>query len=130
MLNGFRSGIPKVMVSSKTIATEVVKDEPGLIVYKQQQEYTPRLAHFSKRVDSLISLSLDDQGKVKYHKDVSKPQRVSSLFQSLHRSKALFQRACNAFLVLSTTQFPQLAGCPHLLFLPSPNSTIRASTGY
>lgn len=58
------------MASSKTIATEVVTNEPNLIVYKQQQEYTPRVAHISKKVNSLISLTLDDEGKVKYHKDM------------------------------------------------------------
>lgn len=63
-------GIPKVMASSKTMATEVITNEPNLIVFKMQQEYTPRVAHFSKKVNSLISLTLDDEGKVKYHKDM------------------------------------------------------------
>ncbi|KAL9638586.1 MAG: hypothetical protein Q9164_001452 [Protoblastenia rupestris] len=63
-------GIPKVMASSKTFATEVVENKPELIVFKMQQEYTPRVVHFSKKVNSLVSLTLDDQGKVKYHKDM------------------------------------------------------------
>lgn len=63
------TGLPKLMASSKTIKTEVVEDTPTSIIYKQQQEYTPRVLHTSKRVNSLISLSLDDQGKVRYHKD-------------------------------------------------------------
>ena len=66
----FLVGIPKVMASSKTLATEVVSNEPNLLVFKMQQEYTPRVVHFSKKVNSLVSLTLDDQGKVKYHKDM------------------------------------------------------------
>ena len=58
------------MASSKTLATEVVSNEPNLLVFKQQQEYTPRVAHFSKKVNSLVSLTLDDHGRVKYHKDM------------------------------------------------------------
>ena len=46
-----------------------MKDEPDLIIFKQRHEYTLRGVHASRKVDSLISLSLDDQGKVKYHKD-------------------------------------------------------------
>lgn len=57
------------MASSKTLKTEIVHDAPTEIIYKQQQEYTPRVLHFSKPVNSLITLTLDDQGKVKYHKD-------------------------------------------------------------
>ena len=58
------------MASSKTLATEVVTDETTSIVFKMQQEYTPRVVHFSKKVNSLVSLTLDDQMKVKYHKDM------------------------------------------------------------
>ena len=58
------------MASSRTLATEVILNEPNSIIFKLQQEYTPRVAHFAKKVNSLVSLSLDDHQKVKYHKDM------------------------------------------------------------
>lgn len=64
------TGIPKVMASSKTLATEIVLSEPDKLIFKMRQEYTPRVAHFSKSVNSLITLTLDEEGKVKYHKDM------------------------------------------------------------
>lgn len=63
-------GIPKIMAKSQTLKTEVVDSQPDRIIFKLQQEYTPRLVHFSKPVNSLVTLTLDDQGKVKYHKDM------------------------------------------------------------
>lgn len=57
------------MASSKTLKTEIVHDSPTEIIYKQRQEYTPRLLQISKPVNSLISLTLDEMGQVKYHKD-------------------------------------------------------------
>jgi len=57
------------MASSKTLKTEIVHDSPTEIIYKQQQEYTPRLLQISKPVNSLITLTLDERGQVKYHKD-------------------------------------------------------------
>lgn len=63
-------GIPKVMSSSKTLATEIVVSEPHRLAFKMTQEYTPRIAHFSKPVNSLVTLTLDDEEKVKYHKDM------------------------------------------------------------
>jgi hypothetical protein len=63
-------GIPKVMAKSQTLKTEVVESQPDRIVFKLQQEYTPRVAHFSKAVNSLVTLSLDENEKVKYHKDM------------------------------------------------------------
>ncbi|KAI4848856.1 hypothetical protein E4T44_03693 [Aureobasidium sp. EXF-8845] len=63
-------GIPKVMAKSQTLKTEVVQSEKDRIIFKLQQEYTPRVIHFSKPVNSLITLTLDDQGKIKYHKDM------------------------------------------------------------
>ena len=63
-------GIPKVMSTSRTLATEVVSNAPTEIVFKMKQEYTPRIIHFSKPVNSLVSLTLDEHGKVKYHKDM------------------------------------------------------------
>ncbi|KAI9676452.1 MAG: hypothetical protein M1817_000609 [Caeruleum heppii] len=63
-------GIPKIMASSKTLAFEIVSDKPTEIVFKLRQEYTPRVMHFTKPVNSLVSLTLDERGKVKYHKDM------------------------------------------------------------
>ena len=63
-------GIPKVMASSKTLATEIVSNTDTQIAFKMKQEYTPRLVHFSKPVNSLVTLTFDEQGKVKYHKDM------------------------------------------------------------
>ncbi|KAK5162448.1 hypothetical protein LTR04_003722 [Oleoguttula sp. CCFEE 6159] len=63
-------GIPKIMASSKTLKTEVISSKPSEIIFKLQQEYTPRILHFSKPVNSLITLTLDEQGKVRYHKDM------------------------------------------------------------
>ncbi|KAI9834525.1 MAG: hypothetical protein M1819_002901 [Sarea resinae] len=63
-------GIPKLFASSKTIKTETVASTPQEIVFKLQQEYTPKLLRMSKAVNSLVSLTLDDEGKVKYHKDM------------------------------------------------------------
>ena len=63
-------GIPKLFASSKTLKTEVVLSEPKELAFKMQQEYTPKVAKFSKPVNSLITLTLDDEGKVKYHKDM------------------------------------------------------------
>lgn len=58
------------MASSKTLATEIVSSTEHEIVFKMTQEYTPRVVHFSKAVNSLVSLTLDDKGKVRYHKDM------------------------------------------------------------
>ncbi len=64
------TGIPKVMASSKTLATEIVSNTDTQIAFKMKQEYTPRLVHFSKPVNSLVTLTFDEHGKVKYHKDM------------------------------------------------------------
>lgn len=63
-------GIPKIMASSKTLATEVVINTDKELSFKLRQEYTPRVAHFTKPVNSLVTLTFDEQGKVKYHKDM------------------------------------------------------------
>jgi hypothetical protein len=36
-------GIPKIMGSSKTLATEVVKSKEGEVLFKLRQEYRPKL---------------------------------------------------------------------------------------
>ena len=63
-------GIPKLFASSRTLGTEVVKADSHEISFKLSQEWTPRVAHTSKVVNSLVTLTLDDEGKVRYHKDM------------------------------------------------------------
>ncbi|ETS85033.1 hypothetical protein PFICI_03058 [Pestalotiopsis fici W106-1] len=63
-------GLPMVFSGLRTLKTEVVKDTPTEIIWKMQHEYTPKGIGKSKAVNSLISLGLDDQGKVRYHKDM------------------------------------------------------------
>lgn len=58
-----------IMGTTKTHATEIVKDNAKEIIFKLQQEYRPKAMPTGKKVNSLVSLTLDDQGKVKYHKD-------------------------------------------------------------
>jgi hypothetical protein len=61
-------GIPKIMKSSRTIKTQVVSAKEDEIIFKLQQEYTPRLLGVSKKVNSLVTLTLDGEGRVRYHK--------------------------------------------------------------
>ncbi|KAI9848028.1 MAG: hypothetical protein M1837_001130 [Sclerophora amabilis] len=67
-------GIPKVMASSRTLATEIVSSTDKEVVFKLRQEYTPRVLHYSKPVNSLVSLALVDspgeEERVAYHKDM------------------------------------------------------------
>ncbi|KAL9591738.1 MAG: hypothetical protein Q9179_007419, partial [Wetmoreana sp. 5 TL-2023] len=63
------SGIPKLFASTRTLATEVVSSTPTTLAWKQAQEYTPKLVHWSKTVNSLVTCTLDEDGKVVYHKD-------------------------------------------------------------
>ncbi|KAL1302991.1 hypothetical protein AAFC00_003307 [Neodothiora populina] len=63
-------GIAQVFAKSETRKTEVVESKPDRIIFKLQQAYTPKLVHFTKEVNSLVTLTLDDQGLVKYHKDM------------------------------------------------------------
>lgn len=58
------------MAKSQSLKTENVESESDRIVFKLQQEYTPKVLHTGKAVNSLITLSLDDNDKVKYHKDM------------------------------------------------------------
>ena len=58
------------MASSRTLATQIISSTPTELIFKMKQEYTPWVVHFSKPVNSLIILTLDEQGKVKYHKDM------------------------------------------------------------
>ena len=58
------------MASSRTLATEIVHDSPTSIIFRLRQEYKPKVLQVSKPVNSLVTLTLDDEGKVKYHKDM------------------------------------------------------------
>jgi len=70
-------GLPMVFATSKTLATEVVESRPDRIIFKLRQEYTPKLLHWSKPVNSLVTLTLNDEGKVVYHKDMWNEQDYS-----------------------------------------------------
>jgi len=56
------------MKSTRTIKTEVVSSKPDEIIFKLQQEYTPKPMPVAKKVNSLVTLTLDGEGKVRYHK--------------------------------------------------------------
>ena len=59
-----------IMSSSKSLATEILESQPDRIIFKLRQEYTPKALHFSKPVNSLITLTMNEEGKVVYHKDM------------------------------------------------------------
>ncbi|KAF2437118.1 hypothetical protein EJ08DRAFT_623626 [Tothia fuscella] len=63
-------GIP-IIFNSKTLATQVVESNKDTIIFKLRQEYSPKAtpASFKKAVNSLVTLTLDEDGKVRYHKD-------------------------------------------------------------
>lgn len=68
-ISGQWYGIPKLFSPSMTLKTQVVSDTPTEIIFKTRQQYTPNVLKVSKIADSLISLSLHEDGKIKYHKD-------------------------------------------------------------
>lgn len=57
------------MSLSRTLATEIVLSDPTTLSFKMRQEYQPRLWPAAKEVDSLVTLTLDGEGRVKYYKD-------------------------------------------------------------
>ncbi|KAI4216755.1 MAG: hypothetical protein LQ351_000704 [Letrouitia transgressa] len=61
-------GIP-VLFNSRTLATEIISSTPDTLAFKLQQDYKPKGLPFSKTVNSLVTLTLDEQEKVVYHKD-------------------------------------------------------------
>lgn len=63
-------GIPKIMSHSQTLKTQVVSSKEDEIIFKLQQEYTPKGFPAGKKVNSLVTLTLDGEGKVRYHKDM------------------------------------------------------------
>jgi hypothetical protein len=56
------------MKSSRTIKTQVVSSTDKEISFKLQQEYTPKPMPVATKVNSLVTLTLDESGKVRYHK--------------------------------------------------------------
>ncbi|KAH6651896.1 hypothetical protein BKA67DRAFT_637675 [Truncatella angustata] len=60
----------KIAGKLRSLKTEVVKDTPSEIIMEQRHEYTLKLLGTPKAVVSLISLGLDNQGNVRYHKDM------------------------------------------------------------
>lgn len=58
------------MAKTRTIKTEIVSSKPDELIFKLQQEYTPKPMLVAKKVNSLVTLTLDEEGKVKYHKDM------------------------------------------------------------
>lgn len=58
------------MAKSRTVKTEIVSNKNDEIIFKLQQEYTPKPMPIAKKVNSLVTLTLDDKEKVKYHKDM------------------------------------------------------------
>ena len=52
------------MKSSRTIKTQVVSSKPDEIIFKLQQEYRPKPMPIARKVNSLVTLTLDQDGKV------------------------------------------------------------------
>lgn len=53
-----------IMARTRTIKMEVVSSESDEIIFKLQQEYTPKPMPMPKKVNSLVTLTLDEQGQV------------------------------------------------------------------
>ncbi|KAF2865913.1 hypothetical protein BDV95DRAFT_672254 [Massariosphaeria phaeospora] len=93
-------GIPKIF-DSRTLATQVMSATPSEIVFKLRQEYTPKGLGFSKPVNSLVSLALDDAGKVKYHKDMWNEKDYS------HEGLGKLMKTLNGHHLTKITQPPK-----------------------
>lgn len=65
-----QTGIATSFSKSETLRTEIVENGDDRIIFKLRQAYTPKIVHLTKEVDSLVTLSLDTDEKVKYHKDM------------------------------------------------------------
>lgn len=70
-------GIPQIMSTSRTLATEIVSSTSSELIFKLRQEYKPILFPAAKAVNSLVSLTLvtetEDEKEVErvsYHKDM------------------------------------------------------------
>ncbi|KAL5387082.1 hypothetical protein DPSP01_003692 [Paraphaeosphaeria sporulosa] len=97
-------GIPKIMSKSQTIKTQVVSSKENEIIFKLQQEYMPKLAPTGKKVNSLVTLSLDAQGKVKYHKDMWNEKDYS------HQGLGKLIKTLNGDYLTKITQPPESLG--------------------
>ncbi|EPQ55027.1 hypothetical protein GLOTRDRAFT_28542, partial [Gloeophyllum trabeum ATCC 11539] len=77
-------GLPKLFKASKNESYEVVRNDPGLIQFKNEQTWTflPPITK-SVTINALVSLSLDPATKdsefpmIKYHKDQANDQDYS-----------------------------------------------------
>ena len=97
-------GIAKAFAKSETLKTEIVESKPDRIIFKLQQAYTPKIIHYTKPVNSLVTLSLDDQGKVKYHKDMWNEKDYSheglgKIMKTLNGD--YLTKVCGSYLLLS-----------------------------
>ncbi|KAF2218848.1 hypothetical protein BDZ85DRAFT_276640 [Elsinoe ampelina] len=67
--------LPKLFKASKNEGYEIVKNEDGLIQFKNEQSWTFKVIPKTATINALVSLSLDPETKdsdfikVKYHKD-------------------------------------------------------------
>lgn len=67
--------LPKLFKDSKNEGYQIVKNEPGLIQFRNAQSWTFKLLPKTATINALVSLSLDpsttdsDFIQVKYHKD-------------------------------------------------------------
>ncbi|KAI4124248.1 MAG: hypothetical protein LQ338_004906 [Usnochroma carphineum] len=67
--------LPKLFKESKNEGYQIVKDEPGLIQFRNAQSWTFKIIPKTATINALVSLSLDpatensDFIRVKYHKD-------------------------------------------------------------
>ncbi|CAD6441213.1 e1ae4ed2-ce9c-4bca-83ca-dd4e87bf9a21 [Sclerotinia trifoliorum] len=56
-------GIPMVMASTNTLATEIVKSSDDEIVFKLRQEYKPKLSPKAKIIDNMSCKFKAHQGR-------------------------------------------------------------------
>jgi hypothetical protein len=89
------------MAKSRTLKTEVVSSKPDEIIFKLQQEYTPKPMPIAKKVNSLVTLTLDDNGKVKYHKDMWNEKDYS------HEGLGMLLKTLNGDHLTKITQPPE-----------------------
>ncbi|KAL9124539.1 MAG: hypothetical protein Q9217_006141 [Psora testacea] len=67
--------LPKLFKASKCEGYQVVKDEPGLIQFRNEQSWTFKIIPKTATINALVSLSLEPESidsdfiRVKYHKD-------------------------------------------------------------
>ncbi|KAL8705566.1 MAG: hypothetical protein Q9201_001306 [Fulgogasparrea decipioides] len=67
--------LPKLFKASKNEGYQIVKDEPGLIQFRNEQSWTFKIIPKTATINALVSLSLEPETensdfiRVKYHKD-------------------------------------------------------------